>query len=147
MMKPGDSHPTPGGSIVAVAADHGGARYSHGARSEGQSLGYVIRSPHRTIYYSGDTRFFLGFERVRLTHRPELSILNINGHLHSADAVSAALAVGAPKVLPVHYGAYGYLIFPEYKKPLGYKKLKNELGPALVELDLGESLYLKGRHK
>lgn len=107
VVRPGDEVPFPGGMIVAVTADHPGGRYGRKPRADGGALGYVIATPERTIYYSGDTEYFWGIEEVGRKYRPDLAILNVNAHLPPADALAAALALGATRVVPVHVGAYG----------------------------------------
>ncbi len=144
IMKLGDEFLIPGGRIVAVAAHHPGGRYSLDAEPDGGALGYVVYTPYSTVYYSGDTDFFSGFGEVGLTHRPDISILNINGHFHSTDAVRAAWALRSSTVIPVHFGAYGYLFFGESKTPRNYEDMQKLLGPILKPLQLGESMPLTG---
>jgi L-ascorbate metabolism protein UlaG (beta-lactamase superfamily) len=144
IMEPGDEYAIPGGRIVAVTAYHPGGKYSLNANSEGGALGYVIYTPYSTIYYSGDSDFFPGFGEVGQAHRPDISILNINGHLHSIEAVRAAWALRSSTVIPVHYGAYGYLLFGQYKKPRDYEEMVKLLDPILQLLEIGESMPLRG---
>ena len=59
-MRPGDEYPFPGGKIVAVPAHHPGGRNSIKANHDGDALGYVVYTPTKRIYYSGDTEYFQG---------------------------------------------------------------------------------------
>lgn len=141
-LQPGDQVPFPGGTVIAVAAHHPGGRMGVHAEADGRALGYVIRTPGSTLFYSGDTDDFAGFDSVRVRYQPTLALLNINGHLHSMEAVRAARAVGAGTIVPLHWGAYGYGPFHEQRQPRDVETLRSELGPALVLLGLGASLPL-----
>ena len=107
VMKPGDSCTFHGGSIVAVPAFHPGGRNSLKARADGRALGFIIRTPTQTLYYSGDTEYFPGLYDIGTIYHPDIAILNFNGHLKAADALRAFQALGASRVIPIHFGAYG----------------------------------------
>jgi L-ascorbate metabolism protein UlaG (beta-lactamase superfamily) len=144
-MKPGDRYVYPGGEIVAVAAHHMGGRYSVRGADDGRALGYVVYTPQSVIYYTGDTNYFDGFEQVGVKHRPDVTMINISGHLHGTDAALAALATVAPTVIPMHFGAYGYLFFGEQKQPRDYDEIETVLEPVLQLLKPGESMPLSGK--
>lgn len=144
VMKPGEAYLYPGGRVIAVAAHHGGGRWGLRASSDGRALGWVIETPRGTVFCSGDTNYFEGFAEVGNTYHPDVAILNVNGHLQSTDAVSAALDTRARFVIPVHYGAYGWLFLDERKSPRDQEEMTRLLGPLLVTLGLGESLPLPG---
>jgi L-ascorbate metabolism protein UlaG (beta-lactamase superfamily) len=141
-MRPGDEQPFPGGTIVAVAVHHPGGRYGTDAEADGRALGYVIRTSQATLFISGDTNLFPGFGVIGARYEPTVAILHVNGHLHSMDAVRAARALGARTIVPVHWGAYGYLWFAEKKQPRDVEELRAHLGPRLVPLALGTSMPL-----
>lgn len=144
VMRPGETFEIPGGRIIAVAADHPGGKYSINAEADGRALGYVIETSRATIYWSGDTRFFPGFDEIGRRYRPDLALLDINGHLHSTDVLRAVAALRAGKVIPLHYGAYGYFVFGERKKPRDHEELERWLGPIYRPLEIGESYPLPG---
>jgi L-ascorbate metabolism protein UlaG (beta-lactamase superfamily) len=104
----------------------------------------VIETPRGTVFLSGDTSYFEGFAEVGNTYHPDVAVLNVNGHLRSANAVSAALDTRARFVIPVHFGVYGWLGLREAKDPRDYEDLARALGPILVRLELGESFPLPG---
>lgn len=140
VVRAGDEFRFPGGKIVAVPAHHPGGRYSRKPRSDGGALGYVIVTPSTTIYYSGDTEYFPGIERVAAEHRPDLAILNVNAHLPPIDALAATVALGVSRVLPSHVGAYGgraakvaSALHDEYRRLAG---------PVAISLRVGESVAL-----
>lgn len=140
VMRPGDSYPIPGGSVTAVVADHPGGRWARKPHTDGGALGYVIRTSKATIYYSGDTQYFAGMERIGAEFQPDLAILNVNVHLRPAEALRAEAALGYPRVIAVHMGAYGS---PSGKRSL---RLHDEFlglaGPLAIPLRVGESVAL-----
>ena len=144
VMKPGEVYSCPGGRVIAVAAKHGGGRWGLRGKADGRALGWVIETPRGTVFCSGDTNYFEGFAEVGNTYHPDIAILNVNGHLQSTDAVSAALDTRARFVIPVHFGVYGWLGLGEPKNPRDYEEIARALGPVLVKLGLGESLPLPG---
>ena len=143
-MEPGDTFAFPGGRVVAVVAKHAGTRYGVRSRTDGGALGYVVYTPYSTVYCSGDTNLFPGMDDVARDHAPDIAIINISGHLHGEDAVEAADRLGARVVIPIHFGAYGYLFMPESKEPRDYDRLARGLGERMIVLGLGESFPLEG---
>lgn len=142
VMRPGDEFAFPGGTIIAVAAHHPGGRLSLKARSDGRALGYVIRGPRSTVYYSGDTEYFPGIAAIGSKYHPDVALLNVNAHLHSEDAIFAVAGLGMPYVVPMHLGAYD-----GKSKRLGPRwraELVDALGSTVVPLEIGESLRLSG---
>ena len=140
VMRPGDEFAFPGGTVIAVAAHHPGGRHSLKARSDGRALGYIIRSPRHTVYYSGDTEYFPGIAAIGSKYRPDVALLNVNAHLHSEDAIFAVAGLGMPSVVPMHLGAYN-----GNSKRLGPRwraELIEALGSTIVPLEIGESLPL-----
>ncbi len=144
VMKPGEVYAYPGGRIVAVAALHAGGRWGLRGKADGGALGWVIETPRGTVFLSGDTGYFEGFAEVGQKYHPDVAVLNVNGHLRSTNAVSAALDTRARFVIPVHFGVYAWLGLREAKSPRDYEELARALGPILVRLGLGESFPLPG---
>jgi len=140
VMRPGDEYPFRGGSIIAVPAHHPGGRLSLKARSDGRAIGYVIRTPSETIYYTGDTEYFSGFEKIAAKFRPDVVLLNLNAHLHSEDALRAIDDLGAPVVIPIHLGAYNGK--SERLGPRWRSELVDSLGAQIVPLEVGQSMPL-----
>jgi L-ascorbate metabolism protein UlaG (beta-lactamase superfamily) len=142
VMKLGDVYAFPGGRIHAVAAHHPGARRGVDAEADGRALGYVIETRFGTIYYSGDTDYFDGFAEVGSRYAPRITLLNVNGHLMEDNAVAAARATRSPIIVPMHFGAYGFLFWEGYKRPRAEDVLDSGLGARLHVLDVGASLPL-----
>jgi L-ascorbate metabolism protein UlaG (beta-lactamase superfamily) len=147
VMAPGDEFAYPGGRVVAVRAYHTGGQWGIRASDDGRAIGYVIYTPGSRIYYSGDTNYFRGIDDIGIAHRPDVAILNINGHLHGTDAVLAAYATVAPVVIPAHFGVYGFFFFGEQERPRDYDEIEGVLEPVLQLLELGESATLDGRQR
>jgi len=145
-MKPGDSIECTAGRITAVAAHHPGTRWSLDAAADGRALGWVIETARTTIYYTGDTDLFPGIGVVGAKYAPDIVILSCSGHLEGDDAVVAARGTGAPIVIPVHWGAYGFLFVHERRVPRNSDRLRRELGSTLVTLPVGGSLPLPAEH-
>jgi L-ascorbate metabolism protein UlaG (beta-lactamase superfamily) len=145
VMNIGDEFEYPGGKVVAVAAHHTGGRFGWRAKADGRALGFVVYTPQSVIYYTGDTNYWEGIDQIGEKYRPDIAIVNVNGHLHSSDAIQAILATRARTVIPMHFGAYGYLWFGEQKVPRHYDRIETVLEPVLLFLRLGESAPLSGR--
>jgi L-ascorbate metabolism protein UlaG (beta-lactamase superfamily) len=139
-MRPGDEYPFPGGTIIAVAAHHPGGRLSLKARSDGRAIGYIIRTSERTIYYTGDTEYFTGFAAVGADHRPDITLLNLNAHLHSQDALKAIRDLRTPMVVPIHFGAYDGK--STRRGPQWRSELIDSLGSQIVSLEVAQNLSL-----
>jgi L-ascorbate metabolism protein UlaG (beta-lactamase superfamily) len=140
VMEPGEEYAFPGGTIIAVPAKHPGSRWSLDSEPDGRALGFVIRTPAVTLYYSGDSDYFSGFADIGRTYAPDLALININAHLHGENALRAIGDLGAPTVIPLHHGAYRNL--SELRSPYWHDELARDLGPRFVRLAVGESFPL-----
>ena len=99
--------------IFPVPAAHNGNRF-HPLKSKIPAVGYIIRSPTRTLYFAGDTAFRNPFARIATEHRPDVAILPIGAfepapilhhyHMNPEEAVSAAAQLGVRGVIPCHFG-------------------------------------------
>ena len=142
-MAPGETFEIDGVRIVAVSAFHPGTRKGFQRGVDGRALGWVVITPHGTIFYSGDTDYSSTFSSVGQRYAPGIAILNVNGHLKPPDVARAAAALGASVVIPAHWGAYGYLLVGGNRRPRGEDELKRLLGKRLHVLQVGESLALE----
>ena len=101
--------------IFPVPAAHNGNRF-HPLKSKIPAVGYIIRSPTRTLYYAGDTSFALDFASIRDRYHPDLAILPIGAyspriplkfhHLNPEEAVQAAHILGVKTTVPCHFGTF-----------------------------------------
>lgn len=101
--------------IFPVPAAHNGNRF-HPLKSKIPAVGYIIRSPTRTLYYAGDTSFALDFASIRDRYHPDLAILPIGAysprlplkfhHLNPEEAVKTACMLGVTTTIPCHFGTF-----------------------------------------
>lgn len=143
IMKPGDTYEYPHGRVIAVAAEHPGKRYQLRKGDPGDAIGFIITTPYGNVYYSGDTSYFDGLVDIGAAWRPDIAILNITPHLSGGDAVRAAWATRAEVVIPIHFGAYDYILFGPLKQPRGYDDIGEMISEQAVLLQPGESLSLE----
>jgi L-ascorbate metabolism protein UlaG (beta-lactamase superfamily) len=101
--------------IIPVPAAHNGNRF-HPLQSRIPAVGYIIRSPTRTLYYAGDTAFHNNFAALRDRYHPDVAILPIGAyaprlplkyhHLNPEEAVQAAQQLGVKTTVPCHFGTF-----------------------------------------
>lgn len=114
-LAPGESATVGPLEITAVPVFHHGNR-NHPLASAKIAVGYVIRCGARAIYFAGDTGARAPFAEIGARHHPDLAILPIGSyapawpigrvHLSPEQAVAAARALGAPLVVPCHFGTF-----------------------------------------
>jgi len=143
IMRPGDIYEYPHGRIIAVPADHPGKRYALRKGGADDAIGFVITTPYGNVYYSGDTGYFEGMVDIGATWKPDIAIMNFTPHLRGGSAVRAVWATRAKVVIPVHFGAYDYILFGPLKSPRGYDDIRELISEQAVLLQPGESLSLE----
>ena len=88
----------------------------------GESCGVVLRPDDGpTVYVAGDTNVFGDMALVKRLYAPDVAVLPIGDHftMGPEEAAVAAELVGAPKVVPSHYGTFGLLTGkPDALRPL-----------------------------
>ena len=125
--------------FTMVRADHtGGATLNTGAEQVTRDFGcwgWIIEfEDGTTVYHSGDTDLFGDMNLVRERFEPEIAVLPIGGHytMGPRDAARALDLIGAPTVIPVHYGTFPILVgTPE--------ELQQHTSAAVVALEPGET--------
>jgi L-ascorbate metabolism protein UlaG (beta-lactamase superfamily) len=110
-----DSDIIEGLRITMTPCKHWGARmFSDTHREFG---GYVIAPAEGgpSIYHSGDTAYFNGFQEVGRRLRPDVALMPIGAyfpdsyrHVHTSpeEAVQGFLDTGAQTMIPMHYGTF-----------------------------------------
>lgn len=101
--------------IIAVPAAHHGNRF-HPLHSHYLAVGYIIRSPTRTLYYAGDTAAHNNFDFIRDQYHPHVAILPIGAyapriplkwhHLTPEEAADVGQRLRVEKVVPCHFGTF-----------------------------------------
>jgi L-ascorbate metabolism protein UlaG (beta-lactamase superfamily) len=82
---------------------------------------YVVKSPRKSIFWSGDTGYGDHFARFKKEYGPfDLAAVEIDGwntgwprsHMFPGEAVQAALDLGAEQILPIHWGVFDLAMHP-----------------------------------
>jgi L-ascorbate metabolism protein UlaG (beta-lactamase superfamily) len=92
-----------------------------------------------TIYFAGDTNVFGDMALIRRLYAPDVAVLPIGDHytMGPEEAALAAELLGAPRVVPCHYGTMPLLSgTPDALRPL------LPSGVELLDIAPGESLTL-----
>ena len=88
----------------------------------GESCGMVLSfADGPTVYVSGDTSVFGDMALIARIYRPDVAVLPIGDHftMGPREAAVAAELVGAPRVVPSHYGTFPLLTgTPDTLRPL-----------------------------
>ncbi|HZD43112.1 MAG TPA: metal-dependent hydrolase [Methanomicrobiales archaeon] len=74
----------------------------------GMAAGFVIRMDGVTVYDAGDTALFSDMRLIGDLYRPDVALLPIGSYytMGPREAMMAAEFVGAPLVVPMHYGTW-----------------------------------------
>jgi L-ascorbate metabolism protein UlaG (beta-lactamase superfamily) len=85
----------------------------------GGSAGFVIGIDGITIYHAGDTALFSDMRLIGELYRPDMALLPIGGRytMGPEEAMIAARYIGAPLVVPIHYGTWPAIV----QDPLRFK--------------------------
>ncbi len=78
----------------------------------GEAAGWVLEVPDGpTIYHAGDTAVFGDMALIGELWSPDIALLPIGGHftMGPAHAARAGRLLGAPTVIPIHYGTFPIL--------------------------------------
>ncbi|MEM9282304.1 MAG: MBL fold metallo-hydrolase [Verrucomicrobiota bacterium] len=102
-----------GSEVHFTPAHHWGARYLHDVRKG--FGGYVIKAPGHTVYHSGDSAYFDGFNEIGLRHEIDTALLPIGAydcpsgrevHMNPEEAVKAFLDLQADRMIPMHHATF-----------------------------------------
>ena len=110
--------------ITFTPAHHWGARVLHDShRGFG---GFIIEAGGRTIYHCGDTAYFEGFGEIGRRHPIDVALLPIGAydppsgrevHMNPEEALDAFVALGAKRMVPMHYGSFRLSYEPLHEPP------------------------------
>ncbi len=99
--------------IHFTPAHHWGARYIHDTHKE--FGGFVIKTPGHSVYHSGDSAYFDGFQEIGQRHDIDTALLPIGAydcpsgrevHMNPEEAVKAFLDLGATRMIPMHHATF-----------------------------------------
>jgi L-ascorbate metabolism protein UlaG (beta-lactamase superfamily) len=83
-----------------------------GIHATGIAAGFVLTiASGPVLYHAGDTAVFGDMRLIGKIYKPELAMLPIGGHftMGPREAALAARLIGAPVVLPIHFGTFPVL--------------------------------------
>jgi L-ascorbate metabolism protein UlaG (beta-lactamase superfamily) len=95
-----------------VTLTHANHSSSFDGSYTGESCGFVVETPgEATLYFAGDTNAFGDMSLIGRIYSPDVAVLPIGDHftMGPREAAVAAELVGAPRVIPSHYGTFGLL--------------------------------------
>lgn len=103
--------------------------------------GIVFNIGGKTIYHLGDTALFSDLALPGQRHSIDLALIPIGGHytMDRHDAVRAAMLVGAPLVVPIHYNTFPPI---EADAAAFAAAVAAEANSTVTVLDPGQSLEL-----
>lgn len=109
--------------ITLTDANHSSSTFENGTFTYlGESCGVVLRPDDGpTIYVAGDTSVFGDMALIGRLYTPDVAVLPIGDHftMGPEQAALAAELVGAPRVVPSHYGTFPILTgTPDALRPL-----------------------------
>jgi L-ascorbate metabolism protein UlaG (beta-lactamase superfamily) len=137
--------------VTMTPCQHWGARmFRDTHRGYG---GYVINSTDHSVYHSGDTAYFDGFQKIGALLKPQVALLPIGAyfpdsyrtvHTSPEEAVKAFLELGAEQMVPMHYGTFRLGREPMDEPLLRLKAEAARLGinGQLKVLEEGETMHL-----
>ena len=97
-------------TVETVPAVHSSGRGPH-SRIHAAAVGYVLRSPHGSVYFAGDTDLFDGMADLQSIDVALLPIAGWGptlgtGHLDPERAAQATELIRPRLVVPIHWGTY-----------------------------------------
>lgn len=109
--------------VTLTDANHSSSAYENDTFTYlGEPCGLVLRPEGGpTIYVAGDTNVFGDMALIRRLYEPDVAVLPIGNHFTMGpdEAALAAELVGAPRVVPSHYGTFSLLTgTPDALRPL-----------------------------
>jgi N-acyl-phosphatidylethanolamine-hydrolysing phospholipase D len=150
-----DSHADGKREIISLPCNHWTMRNPLTGPNRSLWGSYLIKtSGGHTIYLSGDTAYFDGFEQLGTEFNIDLAIFNVGAyeprwfmapsHMNPRETVQAFKELNARKLLIVHWGTFRLGDEPVHFPPIQVKEeLKKEgLLDRWVDLKHGETLFL-----
>jgi L-ascorbate metabolism protein UlaG (beta-lactamase superfamily) len=127
--------------VTLTDANHSSSNWQDGRIVyTGEPVGVVVRQDDApSVYFAGDTNVFGDMALIRRLYAPDVAVLPIGDHftMGPEEAALAAELLGAPRVVPCHYGTFGLLTgTPGTLRPL------LPAGVELLDLGPGDTLTL-----
>jgi L-ascorbate metabolism protein UlaG (beta-lactamase superfamily) len=136
-MKEWETHEEGQLRITCVPAKHKGNRVPF-QRDKRLCCGYVIESPHSTIYFAGDTGYGTHFKEIASRFSITAALLPIGAykphnwfkdiHLDPHTAIQAFIDLKADMLIPMHWGTFKISDEPLQEPPLLLQEDAKRLG-------------------
>ncbi len=109
-MNIGGTYRTKGLAVTMVMAVHSSSIQDQDMMIYGgEAAGFVVRlEDGLVIYHAGDTALFYDMSLIGELYRPDIAMLPIGDHyvMGPKEAAYAAKLIGAPLIIPMHYGTF-----------------------------------------
>jgi L-ascorbate metabolism protein UlaG (beta-lactamase superfamily) len=147
-----ETHEVKGWRITCLPANHWTMRNPIAGPNRALWGGFSVMTPSGyTIYFSGDTAFFDGFDQIGRLHQGpfDLAVFNLgayeprwfmqHSHLNPTECVTAFEHLGARWLLPIHWGTFRLGDEPVFLPPedLKAEMTARGLAPQLLRLPHG----------
>ena len=101
-------------------------------------MGFIITTPEKTFYYSGDTALTMDMQLVPRWGKLDFAVLPIgdNFTMGIEDAIAAAEMIQCQNIVGVHYDTFGFIKIDHEKA----KKAFTDAGLNLHLIKIGESI-------
>jgi L-ascorbate metabolism protein UlaG (beta-lactamase superfamily) len=121
-----------GVEVTMTAAAHSSSLDHEPEVNVGVAAGFVLGfSDGCRVYHAGDTAAFASMQLIGEVHRPDVALLPMGDHhtMGTDEAAVAARLLGAPRVVPMHYGtAPGSRDVPErFRAALDRRRVASEV--------------------
>lgn len=106
----------PGGRIATsfgwIALTHAFHSSSYEGRYMGMPCGVVVHMGGTTFYHCGDTDLFSDMRLIGEIYRPDIAAIPVGDRFTMGPSLAnrAAEMIGAPTVVPIHYGTFPLLL-------------------------------------
>lgn len=142
-MNPGGTIEVGGVRFTMTHAIHSSWMESEGPGFYGGvAAGFVISLDGVSVYHAGDTALFSDMKLIGELYHPDVALLPIGGRftMGPEEAMMAAQFVGAPLVIPMHYGTWPVI----EQDPVAFKEaIERTTDIRVLVLKPGESTHIE----
>lgn len=133
--------------LTAVSSQHFSGRGIR--RNPTLWASWIVASPAGSVYFSGDTGYFDGFERIGAEHGPFDAAFMAVGmydpawrpvHLDPEEGVRATVELGARLAVPIHWCTFALAPHPWSEPPERFVAAAEQAGVAYVIPEVGQAV-------